>query len=103
MATDTQDRPVVTGNGEGLHESNSIHVTIVHNRNRYSLNFNPDTTVREMKLQLETMTNVSVDMQKLIFQGILQDDTVLANLQLPSRDAKIMLIGSERSVAEKVC
>ncbi|VDD82641.1 unnamed protein product [Mesocestoides corti] len=106
MATDTGIFPAANENGESFTETTnsraSVHLTVIHNRKRYPLELSPDLTVRDLKLQLEALTNVPADMQKLIFQGILQDETTLSELKLPSSGVKIMLIGSERSATDKI-
>ncbi|VDL95815.1 unnamed protein product [Schistocephalus solidus] len=79
-----------------------ISLTVVHNRHRYDLTLPINSTVLSMKERLESLTNVPADMQKLVFHGILDDSKRLSELKLPPRDAKLMLIGSERSAAEKV-
>ncbi|KAL7061653.1 hypothetical protein AAHC03_0728 [Spirometra sp. Aus1] len=79
-----------------------VSLTVVHNRHRYDLTFPINSTVLSMKERLESLTNVPADMQKLVFHGILDDSKRLSELKLPPRDAKLMLIGSERSAAEQV-
>ncbi|CAH8487176.1 unnamed protein product [Schistosoma turkestanicum] len=79
-----------------------IYLTILHNRIKHRLVFQSSTTIAEVKQSLEPLTHVPVDMQKLIFRGILSDNTTLGELSLPGKDAKLMLVGTKPSEAEQV-
>lgn len=92
---------VISSPKEGCMNLDNISLTVVHNRKRYPLHLPSQSTVRLLKQQLEELTNVPVDMQKLIFHGILDDESTLLNLKLPVRDAKIMLIGNVRDATDQ--
>ncbi|VDP84294.1 unnamed protein product [Echinostoma caproni] len=79
-----------------------IQFTVVHNRNKHRFSFPPSTTVLEVKEALEKLTHVPVNMQKLIFRGLLSDSASLGSLQLPARDAKLMLVGTSQSEADEL-
>ncbi|VDM32428.1 unnamed protein product [Hydatigera taeniaeformis] len=101
MRTNTNElaTPDGTEGSKGVVENSEdavVRLTVQHNRSHYSLELRPDCTVEDLKDKLEAVTNVPVDKQKLIFRGILKNDMKIANLKLPGREAKIMLIGTER-------
>lgn len=77
----------------------TVHFTVLHNRAKYPMSFAATATVSEVKRRLEPLTNVPVDMQKLIYRGLLSDATQLQSLDLNTKDPKIMLIGTSRSAA----
>ncbi|CAH8525154.1 unnamed protein product [Schistosoma rodhaini] len=79
-----------------------ISLTVLHNRVKHHLVFQSSTTIAEVKRSLEPLTHVPVDMQKLIFRGILSDNTTLGELSLPGKDVKLMLVGTKPSEAEQV-
>ncbi|CAH8841435.1 unnamed protein product [Trichobilharzia szidati] len=83
-------------------QESSIALTILHNRTKYNLTFSPSATIAEVKKTLEPLTHVPVDMQKLIFRGMLSDTAKLEELSLPTKDAKLMLIGTKPSEAEQI-
>ncbi|CAH8496200.1 unnamed protein product [Heterobilharzia americana] len=73
------------GKDDIIPQEPSVSLTVLHNRTKYHLTFLPSTTIAEVKQALEPLTNVPVDMQKLIFVG-----------------AKLMLVGTKPSEAEQV-
>ncbi|TPP62094.1 Ubiquitin domain-containing protein UBFD1 [Fasciola gigantica] len=79
-----------------------IQITVLHNRSKYRFSFSPSATVIEIKEALEPLTHVPIGMQKLIFRGLLSDSTSLGSLQLPARDAKLMLVGTSQSEADEL-
>lgn len=79
-----------------------IQITVVHNKNKYRFSFPPSATVIEIKEALEPLTHVPVGMQKLIFRGLLSDSASLGSLSLPTRDAKLMLVGTSQSEADEL-
>ncbi|KAK4469185.1 hypothetical protein MN116_006763 [Schistosoma mekongi] len=80
----------------------SISFTVLHNHTKHHMVFQSSTTIAEVKQSLESLTHVPVDMQKLIFRGILSDSITLGELSLPSKGAKLMLVGTKPSEAEQV-
>lgn len=92
---------VTKENSPEVNES-SIVFHVVHNRTKHQLSLHPNSTIKDVKQTLEPLTNVPVNMQKLIFRGILSDNACLKDLKLPQRDAKLMLIGTTPSDAEQL-
>ncbi|CDS41101.1 ubiquitin domain containing protein UBFD1 [Echinococcus multilocularis] len=104
MRTNASGSAASEGIGESKRVAESsgdvaVRLIVQHNRSLYSFEFMPDCTVEDLKERLEAITNVPVNMQKLIFRGILKNDTKIASLRLPGRDTRIMLIGTERDVS----
>ncbi|THD23678.1 Ubiquitin domain-containing protein UBFD1 [Fasciola hepatica] len=62
-----------------------IQITVLHNRSKYRFSFSPSTTVIEIKEALEPLTHVPI-----------------GSLQLPARDAKLMLVGTSQSEADEL-
>ncbi|KAL5112507.1 Ubiquitin domain-containing protein UBFD1 [Taenia crassiceps] len=103
MRTNSSESTVVQGIEESKTisedtEAVAVRLTVLHNRSQYSLELQPDCTVEDLKEKLETITNVPVNRQKLIFRGILKNDMKIASLKSPGRDTRIMLLGTERDV-----
>eukprot|EP00108_Taenia_solium_P009066 TsM_001115300 transcript=TsM_001115300 gene=TsM_001115300 len=95
LAKGIEGSKIMSENSEGV----AVRLVVQHNRSKYSLELQPDCTVEDLKEKLEAITNVPVDKQKLIFRGILKNDMKIANLKLPGRDTRIMLLGAERDVS----
>ncbi|CAL8091924.1 unnamed protein product [Calicophoron daubneyi] len=100
MATDTPssaELPKVESSVE-----HTIHFTVVHNRVKHQFGFPPNTTILEIKKALEPLTQVPVALQKLIYHTVLSDASALQDLHLPSKGAKLMLLGTSQSEADQI-
>lgn len=79
-----------------------VFFTAIHNRNRIKMSIPSTNTVLDIKRHLEPLISVPCEMQKLIFQGILHDSTIVQNIGLPEKEAKIMVVGTDRVTADQV-
>ncbi|CAH8531481.1 unnamed protein product [Dicrocoelium dendriticum] len=84
------------------HTESNVQFYVIYNRTKHFFDLPISTTMLELKSLLEPLTQVPVQMQKLIFRGMLSDGSTLRDLKLPPRDAKLMLIGSRQSEADQL-
>ncbi|SBT36014.1 ubiquitin carboxyl-terminal hydrolase 14, putative [Plasmodium ovale wallikeri] len=78
-----------------------VNVTVKWKSNVYSdLQLNISEPLTSFKEQLWKLTNVPPEKQKLMYKGLLKDDTNLASLNIKDKD-KIMLVGSAETLVEQ--
>jgi hypothetical protein len=84
----------------GVFESATIGLTIKHGRSSYPLPVMPTSTIAELKQQLEELTEVPRGMIKLMFKGVLQDDSQVSETKLKD-GSKVMMLGNKQAVVEQ--
>ncbi|CAD2088918.1 ubiquitin carboxyl-terminal hydrolase 14, putative [Plasmodium vinckei lentum] len=78
-----------------------VKVTVKWKTNVYNdLELNINEPIALFKEQLWKLTAVPVEKQKLMYKGLIKDDTDLQTLNIKDND-KIMLVGSSEALAEK--
>lgn len=90
-------------NAEPLNSSNNgatsvldlemIEFKVVYNKKTHNVRFPLDETVDHLKEHIESLTNVPVSMQKVMFKGLMKDRETLRE-QNVMNNSKIMVIGS---------
>jgi len=73
----------------------------VYNKQTFNVTFPLDSTVQSLKEHLETLTDVEVTNQKIMFKGLMKDDASLRDNKLTG-GAKLMLVGSKRTDIQSV-
>ncbi|XP_065826827.1 ubiquitin domain-containing protein UBFD1-like [Oscarella lobularis] len=74
--------------------NDDITLKVVYRKNALQVASNVESTVGELKTQLESLTGVPVAMMKLMYKGALNDDSKqLKDLKI-SNGAKMMVVGS---------
>ncbi|CAI7720860.1 ubiquitin carboxyl-terminal hydrolase [Plasmodium vivax India VII] len=77
-----------------------VNVTVKWKSHVYSdLQLDTSQTILAFKEMLWTLTNVPPEKQKLMYKGLIKDDTDLSSLNIKHND-KIMLVGSAESLIE---
>ncbi|ESO12437.1 hypothetical protein HELRODRAFT_62886 [Helobdella robusta] len=66
---------------------------IVYNKQTYSVTLPLDDTVESLKLHIEKLTEVPIQMQKLMFKGRMKEEGTLRDNKLTT-GSKIMVVGS---------
>lgn len=66
---------------------------LIYNKQKFDVTFDLNDTVSSLKNQIETLTNVPVAMQKIMFKGKMQDEQTLRDNKV-TKGSKIMVIGS---------
>ena len=73
---------------------NIVSFRVVWNKKNYDVTFNANVSVGNLKKHIESLTGIPVTMQKLMFKGLVKDDTkTLSDLKVTNH-AKMMVIGS---------
>ncbi|CAB3980708.1 Ubiquitin domain-containing UBFD1 [Paramuricea clavata] len=81
-------------NSETTCPENMISFRVVWNKKNYDVTFNANDTVENLKKHIETLTGLPVSTQKLMFKGLVKDDTkTLSDLKVTNH-SKMMVIGS---------
>lgn len=79
----------------------SIPIKVTYKRNVLELSVSPDDTVEVIKKSLESLTDVPVKMQKLMYKGIASNEKTIRQLGVPP-NSKFLLIGSTQSDVQSV-
>jgi hypothetical protein len=69
-----------------------VKLKIIHGKNKYNVEIGLENTVDDLKIHLETLTNVDRSMQKLMFKGALKQGTLSEN-KIKNK-SKLKLIGN---------
>ncbi|XP_028406585.1 ubiquitin domain-containing protein UBFD1-like [Dendronephthya gigantea] len=71
-----------------------ISFRVVWNKKNYDVTFNSNDTVESLKKHIETLTGLPVSTQKLMYKGLVKDDSKTLNDIKLINNAKMMVIGS---------
>ncbi|KAJ3184125.1 Ubiquitin domain-containing protein ubfd1 [Irineochytrium annulatum] len=69
-------------------------IKVAYRKEIYDIELEPTSTVAELKKEIESRTNISPPLQKVIFKGILKDELTLEDAKLTG-GAKVMLMASQ--------
>eukprot|EP01112_Ceratiomyxa_fruticulosa_P023142 TRINITY_DN8733_c1_g1_i1.p1 TRINITY_DN8733_c1_g1~~TRINITY_DN8733_c1_g1_i1.p1 ORF type:complete len:162 (-),score=31.31 TRINITY_DN8733_c1_g1_i1:98-583(-) len=72
----------------------SVTVSVGFKKQNYPITIGLDKTVGDFRLEVEKQTNVPPGLQKLMFKGMLKDDSQTIRTAGFKEGAKLMLIGS---------
>ncbi|XP_063961405.1 ubiquitin domain-containing protein UBFD1-like [Lytechinus pictus] len=70
-----------------------VEVKVMYNKKKYDVRIGVESTVAELKTEIQTATGVPPAMQKLMFKGLMKDEKTLKELKVTG-GSKLMLIGS---------
>jgi len=74
-----------------------IKFKLVYNKTNYEIVMGENRTVRELKDHIETLTKLPRAMQKLMFKGLVKDDTKTLKELKVVKNSKMMLVGTTMS------
>ncbi|KAK9502531.1 hypothetical protein O3M35_011299 [Rhynocoris fuscipes] len=77
---------------DGLKEC--IKFVVIHNKNKYDVEFPLDETVAKLKLHLQNLLGVPQSLQKVMYKGLAKDEKLLREIGL-CEGAKVMVVGSK--------
>ncbi|XP_030839786.1 ubiquitin domain-containing protein UBFD1-like [Strongylocentrotus purpuratus] len=78
-----------------------VELKIMYNKKKYDVRVGVESTVAELKTEIQTTTGVPPAMQKLMFKGLMKDEKTLKELKVTS-GSKLMLIGSTAKAVMEV-
>lgn len=73
-----------------------IPITISYYGQEFDIELEPNSTVRELKEKLDSLAEVSVENQRLLYKQILPDDMKVCEINITGRRRKIMLTGPQK-------
>ncbi|RUS17347.1 ubiquitin-related domain-containing protein [Endogone sp. FLAS-F59071] len=71
-----------------------VRFTVTHGKTPYEFEISPESTILELKQELEQRTQIPAAMQKLMYKGMLKDETTIESSKIKD-GVKVMLIGSK--------
>ncbi|KAJ3120818.1 hypothetical protein HK098_004216 [Nowakowskiella sp. JEL0407] len=112
LAVAVESDSKITGNEETLQlpEKNDTVEETIQNPATFKVTFGKDTkeitmssnsTVKDLKIRLESETGVTVALQKLLFKGVLKDENTLEDSKVKD-NVKIVMMGSKAEDVLKV-
>ncbi|XP_072168131.1 ubiquitin domain-containing protein UBFD1-like [Diadema setosum] len=79
--------------GAAADRGEPVNLKVMYNKKKYDVRVGVDSTVTELKAEIQNATGVPPAMQKLMFKGLMKDEKTLRELKV-TNGAKLMLIGS---------
>ncbi|XP_014271163.1 ubiquitin domain-containing protein UBFD1 [Halyomorpha halys] len=71
-----------------------VSFTVIHNKNRFDVQFPLDETVSKLKQHLQNIIHVPQPLQKVMFKGLAKDDKTLREIGI-TPGVKVMVVGSK--------
>lgn len=71
-----------------------VNFIVIHNKNKFDIEFPLDETVSKLKLHLQNVINVPQPLQKVMYKGLAKDDKTLRDIGITT-GAKVMVVGSK--------
>lgn len=80
--------------GEPSSKGESVEIKVIYNKTKYDVSTSLETTVAELKRELQGLLGVPDKNQKLMFKGLLRDEQTLGAVGV-TKGSKLMLVGSK--------
>lgn len=85
---------VVIGEQAASDPKEVVNFIVIHNKNKFDVDFPLDDTVSKLKLHLQNIINVPQSLQKVMYKGLAKDDKTLREIGI-TQGAKVMVVGSK--------
>uniref|UniRef100_A0A0V0G4E3 Putative ubiquitin domain-containing protein ubfd1 n=1 Tax=Triatoma dimidiata TaxID=72491 RepID=A0A0V0G4E3_TRIDM len=71
-----------------------VKFVVIHNKNKYDVEFPLDETIAKLKLHLQNLLGVPQSLQKVMYKGLAKDEKLLREIGITG-GAKVMVVGSK--------